>query len=37
IITSEETGSISLTQNGKLEYNLSLNEIKKKLNLALIE
>ncbi|AGT27013.1 diadenylate cyclase CdaA [Borrelia miyamotoi] len=37
IITSEETGSISLTQNGKLEYNLDLNEIRKKLNLALIE
>ncbi|WP_370639776.1 diadenylate cyclase CdaA [Borrelia sp. RT5S] len=37
IITSEETGSISLTSNGKLEYNLSLNEVRKKLNLALIE
>ncbi|AWG42415.1 TIGR00159 family protein [Candidatus Borreliella tachyglossi] len=37
IITSEETGSISLTSDGKLEYNLSLNEIRKKLNLALIE
>ncbi|QMU98830.1 TIGR00159 family protein [Borrelia sp. A-FGy1] len=37
IITSEETGSISLTSNGKLEYNLSLNEIRKKLNLTLIE
>ncbi|WP_445435757.1 diadenylate cyclase CdaA [Candidatus Borreliella tachyglossi] len=37
IITSEETGSISLTSDGKLEYNLSLNEIRKKLSLALIE
>ncbi|WKC57609.1 diadenylate cyclase CdaA [Borrelia sp. P9F1] len=37
IITSEETGSISLTSNGKLEYNLSSNEVRKKLNLALIE
>ncbi|EEF84182.1 diadenylate cyclase CdaA [Borreliella spielmanii] len=37
IITSEETGSISITINAKLEYNLSLNEIRNKLNLELIE
>ncbi|OJH15888.1 membrane protein, partial [Borreliella bissettiae] len=37
IITSEETGSISITINAKLEYNLSLSEIRNKLNLELIE
>lgn len=33
IIVSEETGEISLAENGNLQYNVNLNEVVQKLNL----
>ncbi|NNF59236.1 MAG: TIGR00159 family protein [Rhodothermaceae bacterium] len=34
IVTSEETGAISIAENGQLDYNLSIGEVEARLNAA---